>query len=189
MFFCENCRYIFDITKDLEYFQKGGKIDDKIVNVINKFKTGEEIKNTDVKGVRKHHVYNSPDYDKMNKKDKKNLKLILEEVDDRFADENLEDDPVGAHFICKYCGNHKVLRPGTMIYSRTINKNNIAQTEDYSFMIHDPTLPRTKNYICQYDECETHKNPNLKEAVISHNNLGQAVYICHQCENHWINAI
>lgn len=185
MVFCKNCGYTYDITKDLEYFQKGGKIDSRVAKLVDKFKRKEEITENDVKNIKKHHIYSSTDYNQLKKNDKKNLRETLESIDERFSEESTTDETNSAHYICQFCGNFENIKPGTLIYSRTLNKSMMSQDEDYSYMADDPSLPRTRNYVCQYDDCETHSNPDLKEAVITHNSNHQPVYICYVCRNYW----
>lgn len=179
---------MYDITKDLVNFQKGGEIKDSIVEIIDKYKNDEEIKKKDIKDLRPHDIYNNSEYIKLSKKDKKKLNSLLMDLNDDYDVEvnGTTNDSIDAHFVCYKCGNNKPVKPRTLIYSKTINKNLITENEDYSYYIDDVTLPRTKNYICQYKKCETRNNPELKEAVITHNNIYQVIYVCCVCKNHWI---
>ena len=60
---------------------------------------------------------------------------------------------------------------------------------DLSFKIMDPTLPRTKDFICPNKECETNKNTNLatREAIIFRENRSFITrYVCTTCTTDWI---
>jgi len=92
-----------------------------------------------------------------------------------------------AYFKCNNCGYHEKIKPKTLIFSR-INNDKIQDivVEDYSYMIYDHTLPRTKEYQCSNSKCETHKKPALKEAVFFRASKSyQLIYICTVCQTTW----
>jgi len=92
-----------------------------------------------------------------------------------------------AYFVCNNCGYHEKIKPQTLIFSR-INNDKIQDivVEDYSYMIHDSTLPRTKEYTCTNTNCDTHKKPALKEAVFFRASKSfQLIYICTVCQTIW----
>ena len=70
---------------------------------------------------------------------------------------------------CTSCGETYVLHPETIIDSLNFGKQQILfNDDDIGIKIHDPTLPRTKDYICPNSTCETNiKNFNInnKEAI------------------------
>ena len=51
------------------------------------------------------------------------------------------------------------------------------------------SLLRTKNYICQNNNCPTHKEPKLKEAIIEYVSHDSYIvkYICTVCNTCWLN--
>lgn len=88
-----------------------------------------------------------------------------------------------AHFICNNCGYNDLIEPGTMIYSKTTEKVDLLSQKNKE-LLYDQTLPITRNYVCINNKCNTHKDPNNKEAVFyKHNN--KITYICKICETDW----
>jgi hypothetical protein len=194
MFFCEKCRYLYNITKDVKSRQTGGKAEDLVAKLFEKFATGEEITLKDVKKLSAEDIFESELFDTLGKKEQKKFISVMKKLDSRFAEEVSDDPDVAltsnvAYFICKFCGNNKPIKPGTLIYSKNYNSNITSEEEDYTYTIYDVTLPRTRNYVCKNDKCETHKNDGLKEAVITKNSLYQVVQICTVCSTYWTNAI
>lgn len=93
-----------------------------------------------------------------------------------------------AYFKCSNCGYYEQIVPQTLIFSK-VNNNAIQNImlSDYTYMIYDNTLPRTKEYVCNNINCSTHKQPNQKEAVfIRAPNTYQLIYICTICKTNWI---
>jgi hypothetical protein len=92
-----------------------------------------------------------------------------------------------AFFLCPNCGYYEKIKPKTLIYSKTVDRQDQdILLEDYSDMCNDPTLPRTKSYNCQNKKCITHSKPEKKEAVFFrlHNSF-KLVYVCCACEAGW----
>jgi len=52
MFFCEKCRYLFNVTKDIKTKQIGGKISDALNIIFDKFNSREKIIEKDLKILR-----------------------------------------------------------------------------------------------------------------------------------------
>jgi hypothetical protein len=93
-----------------------------------------------------------------------------------------------AYFVCTNCCYNEQIKPQTLIFSK-LNNSAIQDIliEDYSYMIHDPTLPRTSEYDCVNKECKTHKHPELKEAVFLRAKKSyQLIYICIECKTKWL---
>ena len=194
MFFCEKCRYLFNVTKDVKSKQIGGKINGALTVIFDKLANGEQVTEKDLKKVSGKDLLEDERFEAMNKKDQRKLISTIKAINKNFfaEEEPDEETKIGsnvAYFICKSCKNYKPIKPGTLIYSKTYNTTNAAETEDYSFAIYDQTLPRTKNYICKNAKCETHKNDSLKEVVLTKNASDQLVYICTVCSTNWINVI
>lgn len=102
---------------------------------------------------------------------------------------SLPDKPEsGAHFICKNCGHNEPIKEGTMIM-RKIPSDTVSYQEDmhiknahqYSDMIHNPALPRTRNYVCPNQECESHFDHKRREAVFFRVHGYQVRYACVTC--------
>lgn len=194
MLFCEKCRYVYNITKDVKNKQVGGKVNKMLDTVFLKFSNGEEITESDIRKITAKDILDDERYDVMNKKNQKKFISTIKAIEKTFFTEDKKDteisnNNVDAYFICKFCKNSKLIEPKTFIYSRNYSSEVSLEIEDYSGMIHDYTLPRTRNYECKNLKCPTHKNPDLKEAVITKNISERAVYICVECTTHWINTI
>ena len=193
MFFCEKCRYLFNVTKDVKSKQIGGKINEALTIVFDKYANGEKITEKDLKKLKGKDILEDQRFEDMNKKDQRKLISTIKAIDKNFfmEEEPESEEKIGsniAFFICKFCKNYKPIKPGTIIYSKNYNSSNISEAYDYSYAIYDQTLAHTKNYICKNSKCETHKNINLKEAVLVKNATDQLVYICTQCSTNWING-
>lgn len=94
-----------------------------------------------------------------------------------------------AFFECSNCGYMEEMPPGTMISSRTTAKV-VTEFHDHSRyrdMIHDQTLPSTRNYVCPNKDCRSHKEHDLREAVWFKANRGSyaTVYVCKACQTVW----
>lgn len=193
MIFCDKCRYLYNITKDLKSKQIGGKINEAVTNVMDKYKNREQIEEKDLKRIEGKHLLQNDRYDEMTKKDQRKFLSTIRAVDKNFFVE--EKNPVTkvgsniVYFICKYCNNSKPIKPGTLIYSKKYGGQNTSEAHDYSNIIYDQTLPRTKNYICKNKDCETHRDDSIKEAVLIKNMSDQIVYVCTSCITSWVGSI
>lgn len=192
MFFCEKCRYMFNITKDIKSKQSGGKINNALAVIFNKYNNTEKIEEKDLKKLKLPNILDDERFEKLNKKDQKKLMSQIKATDKTFFDEEEIEKPIKigtnvAYFICKFCKNHRLIEPGTLIYSKNYNTATI-ETEDYTYACYDNTLVRTKNYICKNPNCETHQKDSLKEAVLTKNTLDQIVYVCCHCSTNWIDS-
>lgn len=184
MFFCEKCHYTFNITKNVKSKQIGGKINNAVNSLLEKFNRGEKIENEDISNLKADDIINSDIYDAMTIKNKKSLISQIRSLNKGFFNEKEETIDSPAFFICKFCKNSRPIVPGTMIFSKTYVES--SENDDLQFMRYDNTLARTKTYICINQNCETQKDPNLKEAVLTKKPDGQLTYICTVCNTDWI---
>jgi hypothetical protein len=103
-------------------------------------------------------------------------------------------------YKCSNCGFSDLVKPGTKILSIStvlpkVNKPLLHSVSNlsphlaikYKNMIHDPTLPRTNNYVCPNKQCNTHENESLKEAAWfkPYMNSHYIITICKSCETLW----
>jgi hypothetical protein len=96
------------------------------------------------------------------------------------------------YLACTNCATTYFLEPGTVIDSINYEKSAIINDEDVKIRTSDPTLPRTKDYICPNSKCVTNtkksdKNILLeKEAVFYRSGKEFNIkYICCQCNTQW----
>lgn len=95
---------------------------------------------------------------------------------------------INAYFFCRNCSITVPIKPKTVIYVKHFSGENVEDNPDYSLMTNDPTYPRTKNYICPNKVCSANKAGDKREAIITKNNVGQAVYVCTLCKFNWIES-
>jgi len=193
MFFCEKCRYLYNVTKDVKSKQAGGRINEALTNIFTKYQNNEKFEEKDLKRIKGKDLTDDDRFDEMTKKEQRKLISTVKAVDKNFFVEEPEiEKKIGsnvAFFICKYCKHPKPIKPGTLIYSKSYSTNGSVETEDYTYAIYDQTLARTRNYICKNPKCESHKNDAVREAVLTKNITDQIVYICTACSTNWVNTI
>lgn len=193
MFFCEKCRYLFNVTKDVKSKQVGGKINVTLTEIFRKFTAkdpSDPITQEDISKIKANHLINDSRFESLNQKEQRRLRSIIKALDKTFFDEDSDDEEkVGsnvAYFICKSCKNYRPIEPQTLIYSKSYNSAAGSESLDYTYDVHDPTLPRTRAYICKNANCHTHKKPETKEAILTKNTMDQIVYVCTVCKTDWV---
>ncbi|MEM0354228.1 MAG: hypothetical protein QXW79_01465 [Thermoplasmata archaeon] len=193
MFFCEKCGYLFNITKDIRGKRNEKETDVALTKIFEKFISEGKVEREDIKNIKKKDLLADERFETMNKKDQKKLMSIIRAVNKNFFDEEeLKTDQSSsdntAYFVCKFCRNYRPIKPGTIIYSKNYGFTD-GNEADYSLVIYDQTLPRTRNYICKNPSCNTHDNDKIKEAVLTKNLKDQLVYVCTNCLTYWTISI
>ena len=63
----------------------------------------------------------------------------------------------------------------------------VSDISQYKFVIHDQTLPHTRNYVCKNKTCESHKNPEKRDAKWFRPNPSSyaIIYGCVTCGTLW----
>jgi len=96
------------------------------------------------------------------------------------------------YFLCTNCLTTYFLEPGTIIDSINFEKSAIANDDDAKIRVNDPTLPRTKDFICPNSKCVTNTKSDdtdvlvNKEAVFYRSGKEYNIkYICCQCNTQW----
>lgn len=76
------------------------------------------------------------------------------------------------NLVCSTCGSDFMLKPETTIYTFNNKKQQTSFNDDIKELaelkLYDPTLPRTKDYICIYPNCESNQHnfdTSKKEAI------------------------
>jgi hypothetical protein len=187
---CDKCNSLYNITKDVKGKQIGGKINLALKNILKKFREGEVLEKADIEDIKLKDLQYDEQYENLKKKDQKKLLQEIKSLNkELFTEKNMDTGAaMAAFFICKKCKNSKPIPAGTTIYSINYGTSNqeLDDSIDYTHVVHDKTLARTKNYICPYEDCPTHSDNNIKEAVIIKNLNHQIVYICCICVTNWI---
>ena len=195
MFFCEKCRYLFNVTKDIKSKQIGGRINETLSNIFSKYKSNETLTNRDLRKIKGKDLLEDERFENMTKKEQRKLMSIIKSVDKNFFAKGEEETSpkIGstlAFFICKYCKNSNPIQPQTIIYSKKFSGGEgVTEAEDYTYAIYDLTLPRTRNYICKNRKCPTHKDDDVKEAVLIKDSTDQIKYLCTACSTNWISSV
>ena len=95
-----------------------------------------------------------------------------------------------AYFKCSNCGYAQEIEAGTLILSRAPEKatsDYITDINKYRDMIHDMTLPHTRNYICPNKSCKSHNDYSLREAVwFKPSRFSYTIInVCKACQTVW----
>jgi transposase-like protein len=187
MKFCKHCNYVLNISKSP--INNDNKITytietmDQYLNYLKNVST--EI-NHDVELKIDHETLKS----KLMGKYRKNNKKVDELLENYEGLKNKNNTDTNIYFICQNCNSSFEIEPGTIIMSTNFNENNQqVQQYDFKFKIMDPTLPRTKDYICPKKDCDSHKPENniTREAVIFREAKSFITrYVCTMCLSDWL---
>jgi hypothetical protein len=194
MEFCDACGYSFNITKNVKNKMVGGAEKDALDNIFTKFKAKEKLVAEDLEGLKGSDILGDDRYDSMSVRLQRELMTAIKEHDKKFfdvdaADVEADNKNLQAFFICKQCKFYKPIKPGTVLYTK--NFGSVAEdieTTDYSHVVNDCTLSRTRTYICKNPKCTTHDDPETREACLTKDSKGLLIYICTVCKVHWYNA-
>lgn len=94
----------------------------------------------------------------------------------------------GIYLMCNNCNYIDNLKPNSIIYKDSKNKNAKEDLSILQLRTLDKTLPRTKDYICPNVKCSSKNNSVNKEAVFyrPNNNSYRLKYLCTICETSWV---
>lgn len=188
LFLCKHCNYSLNITK-VSTSSSNLKII-KSIDEFNKIVKLENIEDTYDIQIDEESIKNY--YNNLVTK----KKLKAEERDKRISKfkslKKNTNTSLKYNLECSTCGTIYPLQPGTVIYSFNSfsSKNNLLfDDESIDLKLYDPTLPRTKDYICNNKDCKSHDKSfdnTLKEAVFyrSHNSY-HLKYGCLVCKSSW----
>lgn len=191
MKFCKYCNYTLNISKTPL------NSDEKVVYTIE---TMDQYLNylKNVSTEINHEIELKIDLEtlksKLMGKYKKNIKKVEEILKSYDTLKNKQDttQDTNIYFICQNCNSSFEIEPGTIILSTNLDvSNQQIQQYDLQFKILDPTLPRTKDFICVNKECNSNKEELLdtvnREAVIFRENKSFITrYVCTTCLSDWV---
>jgi len=176
-FICKHCNFSLNIKKASNIQVVKINTSTEFVNAIK----SEEVQEYDI-NIERVDLENF-----LKKKKEEERNRILERFDTILLQKR-----TATKFIlkCSTCGSDYPLYPGTVIYSLNFRKQQSSFNDDFlDLKLQDPTLPRTKDYICPYDDCETNdKNfdTSEKEAVFYRAKGSYHLkYACCNCERSW----
>jgi hypothetical protein len=183
-FICTTCNYSLTIKKSSD-----GKTTPIVIKDLTNFlvefykKKNGEIVQLDIKfdeNSLKKYLENSKN--KIKDEDKN---LILS-----FYYSNIRKNISKYNLVCSTCGQEYVLNPETIIYSLNFKNQHSTFNDDIDELVelkfNDPTLPRTKDYICPYSTCESNQknfDTSKKEVVMYRANRSfHMKYACLVCK-------
>jgi hypothetical protein len=195
MQFCPKCDNIMDIGKSAPKISINQNTPDtvsseskdnvvsntnnEIIKLIEMYKNGDNITmfKIDIKDLTNH-----PDFIKLKDTDKNNILKIMKSTE--------IDDSLSAYRICKNCSYYEKLVVKTLVLSRMNQGSSMSGIQDlakYKYMIHDKTLPHTRDYICKNDKCISHKELSKRDAVWfrPQSNSYSTCYACVACSMVW----
>jgi len=203
MFYCKNCSDSLDITKNTALAQQENikilnkpeelikivlqEIDPKKKKTINDYQLSINFSES----LLKSHIETLEDINFTNLETSfgefKNLILIkFKEIIKQ------QKNTVQFFFSCTNCATTYVLEPGLVLYSINLDKSELNIEEDPAIKCTDPTLPRTKDFMCPNNKCINNTKKTAtevltnKEAVFYRNNKTYNLkYICCQCNTQW----
>jgi hypothetical protein len=196
MSYCKYCQNILKIVKNKEYDELTVQelMKDDLVNLLTKksnAKQGQYI-NDDVP-YRINFAIEELDNIDINMKQFKGeniddvrneLKSIYEEIIKGNSNANM------FNFLCTNCSMTYYLQPGTVIDTVNFRETNYVQDETPDIRFDDPTLFRTKDFICVNNKCVTNTDKSAKiqeekEAVFYKLQTHNIKYICKHCKTQW----
>jgi hypothetical protein len=189
MFYCPKCLNIYNITKSAKTSEQSGgaKLDDIVEKILN----NEDIEDAKLDEDDLIQLNKLESFKKLQNKQKD---FVFNFINDKILKKKPtgKDDKMAKKmfFICKNCGNSEPVKEGSMIISRQTNKE---LTNDSGFnpkeYLEMKILPRTRQYSCLNDKCESHKNSEKKSAVFMRiNGTYKIRYICESCETSWVTS-
>ena len=170
MQFCPQCDNVMDIGKSIPKVNllqntpnavtttSQSQVQEDIVDkLINAYKNKDNLSSFKVSF---DDLSNNDNYIKLKEQDKLKILKILNL-------ENIDDTKV-AYQICKNCLYNEKLTKRTLILSRMNLNAGVSSNKSlskYKNMIHDKTLPHTRDYVCKNKECVSHKDHSKRDAV------------------------
>lgn len=177
MYFCPKCHFSFDIGKSSNILIDEKNIIKKTADIFKKIENNEDLSKfkTDIK---LDEIIKNARYKKISEEAKENINKLFEEA-----------PTSGVEFKCNNCNNSIEIKESILLYELDVNSKNekIKTLEENQLYCNNPILPRTHDYICKNDFCETNKNSKIKKEAVFYreNNSMKVNYICCICYYNW----
>jgi hypothetical protein len=177
MYFCPKCHFSFDVGKSSNVIVDEKNIIKKVPDIYKKIENKEDLSNfkTDIKF---DEIIKNNKYKKLSDEEKNNLQKLYDEETNN-----------GIEFKCTNCNLSVEIKESILLYELDMNDKveKIKTIEENKLMCKNPILPRTHDYICKNDLCESNKNKKInKEAVFYRETNSMRVnYICCICHFTW----
>ena len=183
--FCKNCKTLLKIIDNTENnIQTGGnKYLDIINNILSDTIDNSILNNlSNIKDIFKSSQYQSLKLEQQEIVFNKIQELLPKEDKQLFVKKQVKESSSKKYYLfCNDCMYSDELMPNTLIFSEKKDKKH-SNIMDFSNRIHDPILPRTSDYVCINERCDTHQKGGL--AVYLRYNE-KIVYICETCKYQW----
>jgi len=184
MNFCEKCNFVLNITKkQLNNDDKNNYKITTIESFLNyiKFNINEANQTVDMKMDRETLK------EKLIIKFKKTPEKV-EELIKQYDFISSKKNNFDVYLICNNCNSSYNINPKTVILKTNLEDTGVQFKEtNIEFKCHDPTLPRTKDYICHNEKCATQKDLTNKEAIFYREGKGYLTrYVCTICKESWV---
>ena len=196
MSYCKYCQNLLKIVKNKEYDEQSTQELSKedLVNLLSKkmnakhgqyvnddvpYQINFSIEDLDGMAIDMKHFKGREVDDVID-----SLKSLYEEIIKGNSNGNM------FNFLCTNCSMTYYLQPGTIVDSVSFKETNYVQDETPTIRFDDPTLFRTKNFICVNNKCVTNTDKSAKiqeekEAVFYKLNTHNINYICFHCKTQW----
>ena len=183
MNFCKKCNYVLNITK--KTLNEDEKNHYKIINMESylnyvKYNMNEANQTVDIKIDRESLK------EKLVAKYKKDLDKV-DELMNQYDIISSKKNNFDVYLICNNCNSTYTIESKTIILTTNIETSgSIFKAVNLDYKCLDPTLPRTKDYICHNDKCATHKDLTNKEAIFFREGGYITRYVCCECKENWL---
>lgn len=196
MSYCKYCQNILKIVKNKEYNELVVQelLKEDLVNLLSKKLdaiSGQYIQDETIYRIN----FAIDEIDKMDINMKKFKDINIDKVKTELK--NLYEEIIRGNsngnvfnFLCTNCSMTYYLQPGTVIDSVSFMETNYVQDETPEIRFDDPTLFRTKDFICVNNKCITNTDTSAKiqqekEAVFYKLQTHNIKYICFHCKTQW----
>jgi transposase-like protein len=187
MKFCKHCNYVLNISKSP--INNDNKIT-YTIETMDQYLNYIKNVSTEINHEVELKIDNATLKTKLMGKFKQNKKKVDELLIQYDVIKNKASIDNNIYFVCQNCNSSFEIEPGTIILSTNFDVNNQnIQQYDFGFKIMDPTLLRTKDYICPKKECDSHKSENniKREAIIFRESKSFITrYVCTMCLTDWL---
>lgn len=203
MFYCKNCLHTLEIIKNTNLASENNIVQiesaEELVDIF--FNDLESKKNSYINSDYQHsiiwpeseldkldykHIIKTYGYSGSEEELKKKLSAMFKQI------VKFQKSISNFFFSCTNCATTYYLEPGAIIESINYERSEAISMDDAQVRVDDPTLMRTKDYICPNTKCVTNtktsdKNVMMeKEAVFYRSGKEYNIkYICCKCNTQW----
>jgi hypothetical protein len=179
--FCPKCNYLLDITKNIIDVE-GKQVEKNSLNINQFLNIVLDDNEVDVNYKLDFNLNELTSNPKFKKLDEETRNIIISQYENLNQGKNVQ-----VYFTCNNCGFYKTVVPGTQLYNKSYVIKNTNSLENPILKSLDPTLVRTRDYICKNKDCPTHKDKIIAEATFFRTKTSfQLTYVCCVCKTSWL---